>query len=57
MNYLLLSDIFPIHNVPIISEDMNAKIDKDGNDKFYLYNPPKRNGEYLAKNRLAMTEH
>ena len=32
----------------IIGGDMNAKIGKDGNEKFCLHNLPNKNGEYLA---------
>ena len=38
----------PKHNAPIIGEDMNAQICKDGNNKFCLHNLPNKNGEYLA---------
>ena len=30
------------------SEEVNAQIGKDRNDKFFLHNLPCRNGEYLA---------
>ena len=53
MDYLPI----PIHNVLIISGDMNAQIGKDENNKFCLYNLPNRNGKHQAdfslKNSLS----
>ena len=45
------------HNVLIIGGDMNAQIDKNENNKFYLHNLSNRNEEYLTdfsfENRLT----
>ena len=36
------------HNGQKMSGDMNIYIDRNGNNKFWLHNPPNRNDEYLV---------
>ena len=47
----------PKHNVLVIGGDMNAQIEKNGNHKYSLNNPSKRNGQhqtdFTIKNRLT----
>ena len=45
------------HNVLIIGEDINAKIGKDGNNKFFLHKSPNRNGEFLTEFSLENSLH
>ena len=45
------------HNVLVIGEDMNAQIEKNGNNKYSLHNTSNRNGQHLTdfmiENRLT----
>ena len=47
----------PEHNAPVICGDMNARIGKNGNNKYSLQNTSNRNGQHLAdfmiENRLT----
>ena len=56
-SYLPLCDTFPNTTFWSSVENMNAHIDKNGNNKIYFYNSPNRNCEYQAifswENKLA----
>ena len=49
--------IIPKHNVLVIGGDMNAQIEKNGNNKYSLHNTSNRNGQHLTdftiENRLT----